>query len=72
MDIGNRIKTAVERPDRSLVDQFRGIPSSNIGDMMNRLFNMDAGIKAYGRPEMLGTAFTVRLPRIERRIRELK
>lgn len=62
MDIGNRIKTAVERPDRSLVDQFRGIPSSNIGDMMNRLFNMDAGIKAYGRPEMLGTAFTVRCP----------
>ena len=62
MDIGNRIKTAIDRPDQALVEQFRGIPASNIGDMMNRLFNMDGDMKCYGKPELLGPAFTVRCP----------
>ena len=37
---GKRIYTKVNRPDRALVEKFRGIPSSNIADMMNRMYNM--------------------------------
>ena len=63
-NIGFRIFTKVERPDRALVERFRGIPSSNINDMMNRLYNTDATIKRYN-PQagpMVGTAITVKAP----------
>lgn len=59
---GFRIFTNVERPDRALVERFRGIPSSNINDMMNRLYNTDASIKSLNHLPMLGTAITVRVP----------
>lgn len=59
---GFRIFTNVERPDRALVERFRGIPSSNINDMMNRLYNTDASIKSLNHLPMLGTAITVRAP----------
>ena len=59
---GFRIFTNVERPDRTLVERFRGIPSSNINDMMNRLYNTDASIKSLNHLPMLGTAITVRVP----------
>lgn len=63
-DIGNRIFTKVERADPSLVEAFRDIPSSNIGDMMNRLYCMREGINRIGNPvrQLLGTAFTVKVP----------
>lgn len=61
--VGNRIFRNINRPDRELVEKFRGIPSSNIGDMMNRLFNMQSDIKAYNKKaELLGTAYTVKAP----------
>ncbi len=59
---GFRIFTNVERSDRALVERFRGIPSSNINDMMNRLYNTDASIKSLNHLPMLGTAITVRAP----------
>lgn len=59
---GFRIFTNVERPNRTLVERFRGIPSSNINDMMNRLYNTDASIKSLNHLPMLGTAITVRVP----------
>lgn len=60
---GNRIYKDFKRPDPALVEQFKGIPSSNIGDMMNRLFNMQGDIKAYApKVPLLGTAFTVKAP----------
>ena len=63
--VGNRIFTKIERADRELVEQFRGLPSSNINDEMNRLFNMNANITLMN-PEkakhMVGTAFTVHAP----------
>lgn len=40
MNIGNRIFTEVKRPDPAVVEMFRGLPSSNINDEMNRLFCM--------------------------------
>ena len=38
IDLGNRVFTKVDRADRALVEAFKDIPSSNINDMMNRLF----------------------------------
>ena len=60
--VGNRIYTKIERPDKELMEKFRGIPSSNIGDMMNRLYCMNGSIKAYSKEWLLGSAFTVKVP----------
>lgn len=60
--VGNRIITEISRPSRSLVEQFRGIPSSNINDMMNRLFCMHEYIRPLNGLPLLGTAVTVRAP----------
>ncbi|GKH51710.1 MAG: RraA family protein [Oscillospiraceae bacterium] len=63
--IGNRIFTKFERPDPKVVEMFRGLPSSNINDEMNRLFCMHDYIRlmnpACSRP-LLGTAITVKAP----------
>lgn len=64
LNIGNRIYTKIDRADRKLVEQFRNIPSSNIGDMMNRLYCMRENINRIGQHKkcLLGTAFTVKVP----------
>lgn len=62
MDLGNRIIAKINRPDKALVEAFRGIPSSNIGDMMNRLYCMKNYIKAFSDRPLLGTALTVKAP----------
>ena len=63
--IGNRIFTEIKRPSRELAEQFRGLPSSNINDEMNRLFCMHDYIRllnpAMARP-LLGTVITVKAP----------
>ena len=60
---GKRIFTEINRPDRELVEKFRGIPSSNINDMMNRMFNMYGDLRCYlDNCTMLGTAFTIHAP----------
>ncbi len=63
-EIGNRIYTHIDRPDPALVEQFRNLPSSNVGDMMNRLYCMREYICPVNRKRthMLGTAFTVKVP----------
>lgn len=63
-DIGNRIFLNITRPDKELVEQFRDLPSSNVGDMMNRLYCMREYIRQQNaKPiNMLGTAFTVKVP----------
>lgn len=64
-NIGNRVFTEVPRPPREIVEMFRGLPSSNINDEMNRLFCMHAYISLLN-PEsavpLLGPAVTVRVP----------
>lgn len=60
--VGFRIFTKVDRPNPALVERFRGIPSSNINDTMNRLYNTDDSIQSINRLPMLGTAITVRAP----------
>ena len=63
--IGNRIFTDVVRPDPKIVEMFRGLPSSNINDEMNRLYCMHDYMKllnpAKAKP-LLGTAITVKAP----------
>lgn len=57
---GKRIFTRVIRAPRETVEQFRGIPSSNIGDMMNRMFCMNSDLKCFTKNAvMVGTAVTV-------------
>ena len=63
--IGNRIFTKFERADKELVEAFRGIPSSNTNDEMNRLFCMNENMRLINpKPgkSMVGTAFTVKAP----------
>lgn len=58
--VGNRIFTKIERADKALVERFAKIPTSNINDQMNRLYNTDSTIKPLNKARMAGTAFTVR------------
>lgn len=62
IDVGNRIITKIERAPVELIEKFRGIPSSNIGDIMNRLYCMSGAIKAMTNIPLLGPAFTVKVP----------
>ena len=63
--IGNRIFSEVRRPGRDLVEAFKGIPSSNINDEMNRLFCMHDYMRLVNPDhavQLLGTAVTVKVP----------
>jgi len=61
--VGFRIYSEINRPDPELVQKFKGIPSSNINDEMNRLYCMEAAISPLNEVEsMVGTAFTVKAP----------
>lgn len=62
IDVGNRIITKIDRAPAELIEKFRGIPSSNIGDIMNRLYCMSGAIKAMTNFPLLGPAFTVKVP----------
>lgn len=61
-NVGFRVFTEINRADASLVERFRKIPTSNIGDMMNRLYCMDAGISPMNDHHLAGTAITVKAP----------
>lgn len=62
MSVGCRIKKNIVRPDRSLVEAFRGIPVANIDDCMNRLSAVQAELCPMNSSPLLGTAFTVKCP----------
>ncbi len=57
---GFRIYTKVKRPDKELVEGFRGLPVANIADEMNRFFCVDARIRPINKTPLLGTAVTVK------------
>ena len=59
--IGFRIFPDFERPSKEMIEKYKGIPSSNIGDMVNRLSCM-RGINPYNDKLLLGCAFTVKVP----------
>lgn len=61
-NVGNRIIKEWKRPDKEMIEAFKGLPSSNVGDVMGRMFAMDYSIKPVNKPgvNLVGTAFTVR------------
>ena len=62
MPIGFRAFLEIERPDSSLIEAYREIPSSNIGDCVRRMNCMFGGIRSYNRRSIVGPAFTVKVP----------
>ena len=61
-NIGCRIFTKINRPDKALIERFIDLPVANIGDNMNRMFCVDSEIKSVNGKAMLGTAFTLHIP----------
>ncbi|MDR3562404.1 MAG: 4-carboxy-4-hydroxy-2-oxoadipate aldolase/oxaloacetate decarboxylase [Negativicutes bacterium] len=59
-NVGFRVYTKINRPDKELVEQFKGLPVANIADEMNRLSCVDARIRPLNSTPLLGTAFTVK------------
>lgn len=61
-NVGCRIISDFPRPDRTLVEAFRGLPVANIDDCMNRTAAVDAAIRPVNKAKLLGPAFTVKVP----------
>ncbi len=61
-NIGYRIYKDFKRPSQELIQKFAGLPSSNIGDMMNRLQCMRNELRPFNSIPLLGPAFTVKAP----------
>lgn len=61
-NVGFRIYKDFRRPDPELIQKFAGIPSSNIGDCLNRLYNMRSNLMPFNEAPLLGPAFTVKAP----------
>jgi hypothetical protein len=51
-----RVFSDFKRPDPALVEGFAKIPTSNISDMMNRLYNSNGTLRPYNNTPLLGTA----------------
>ena len=62
MATGCRIRRNITRPDRALVEAFRGSPVANIDDCVNRLGSVDAKLEPMNKSPLLGVAFTVKCP----------
>ena len=62
MSIGCRIITNFQRPDRELVEKFRGLQVADLDDNMSRTQAVRHKIVPFSRKPLLGTAFTVKLP----------
>jgi RraA family protein len=59
-NVGLRIYRKINRPSKALIEGFAGLPVSNIADMMNRMFCLDATIRPMNSAPLLGPAFTVK------------
>lgn len=59
-NVGFSIQEQIERPPRSLVEAFSGMPVANIADNMNRTFCIGGRIRPFNSAPLLGTAFTVK------------
>jgi RraA family protein len=62
MAVGCKIIRDFKRPDKSLIELFRGMQVANIDDNMGRIAALDSNIRPVGKGQLLGTAFTVRVP----------
>ena len=62
MSVGFRAYKDFKRPDPALVEAFKGIPSSNIGDVVKRMYCMFGGIRPFNKLPLLGVAYTIKVP----------
>lgn len=62
MSVGCKIRKDFERPAKELVARFKDMPVANIDDNMGRIAAVDKTIEPVGKGQLLGTAFTVRVP----------
>jgi regulator of RNase E activity RraA len=62
MSVGCKIRKDFERPAKELVARFKDMPVANIDDNMGRIAAVDKAIEPIGKGQLLGTAFTVRVP----------
>lgn len=56
----NQIHSTFSRPDKSLIDAFKGIPVANIGDVMNRNACLSPQLRPLNDTPLLGSALTVK------------
>lgn len=59
-NVGFRIIADFARPERALIEGFRGLPVANIADCMNRMSCVDGSIRPFNKTPLLGCAFTVK------------
>jgi len=62
MAVGCRIIRDFPRPERRLVELFRDMPVANIADNLERMAAASYDLTPLGKGQLLGTAFTVRVP----------
>lgn len=64
MPLGYEVYQRISRPDRALVEQFRGVPTADLGDVMNKRGAMTPSLAPLYRPirSVVGTAITVSVP----------
>lgn len=62
MSVGCTIIKDFERPAAETVALFEGMQAANIDDNMSRIAAVDNAIKPVGKGQLLGTAFTIRVP----------
>lgn len=61
-NLGCRVVSNFKRPDKAMVEAFRGFPVANIDDCMNRIFSVHQDILPVNKPGVLGPAFTIKMP----------
>lgn len=64
MPLGYEVYQRINRPDRALVDKFHGIPTADLGDVMNKRGAMTPSLGPLYRPirAVVGTAITASVP----------
>ncbi|WP_078552078.1 RraA family protein [Bacillus alkalicellulosilyticus] len=61
-NLGYRVVENIERPSEELIKGFEGIQVANIDDCMNRMGAINASIHQMNQKNVLGPAFTVKVP----------
>lgn len=64
MSVGLRVFLKRELPDKELIEKFRGLPTANVADCMERLGVMSSEIRLLSNPSkksMVGVALTVKV-----------
>jgi RraA family protein len=61
-NIGCVINKTFKRPDKALIEKFRGVPVANIDDVVNGMSALPSSLRPVNSVPLLGPAFTVRVP----------